>query len=407
MNKTICLPFEQNSYEKIVSDSVKFRKYLDRMIEAFPELFPKEIEKGYRMKDSYYSKKQSLRIRRIEVENSGYSIRPSFVMPYMTALTSDVEKILFLRKFAVPFCALSYSFGKNPMYWYRMEQSIGRNSIVGTTINDPSNLPDHLLADEKHTRLRGKKAYVATTVGKNCVLGVCPAQSVSTHDLTLAYGEFKKEAQILKPDYSPETVNLDGWEQTHSAWKALFTPITVILCFLHFYIKIRDSLRRNYPLLQNIAERLWNCYKANSRHSFSQRVRRFFEWAINNANLLPDTIFQKIVKLYKTCDSYAIAYHFPNAHRTSNMLERLMNRMDRFLFSIQYFHGNMFSAKLAIRSWALIHNFAPLSPNAIKKHKKKSFAEILNGYRYHDCWLQNLLISASLGGYRTPPQNPL
>ena len=34
-------------------------------------------------------------------------------------------------------------------------------------------------------------------------------------------------------------------------------------------------------------------------------------------------------------------------------------------------------------------------------------AERLNRHRYHDDWLQNLLISASLGGYRsTPPQNP-
>ena len=30
----------------------------------------------------------------------------------------------------------------------------------------------------------------------------------------------------------------------------------------------------------------------------------------------------------------------------------------------------------------------------------------LNQHQYHDCWLQNLLISASLGGYRRPaPQN--
>ncbi|MFT5324501.1 MAG: hypothetical protein ACI8P0_002363, partial [Planctomycetaceae bacterium] len=35
-------------------------------------------------------------------------------------------------------------------------------------------------------------------------------------------------------------------------------------------------------------------------------------------------------------------------------------------------------------------------------------AERLNKYRYHNDWLQNLLISASCGGYRykQPPQNP-
>jgi hypothetical protein len=30
----------------------------------------------------------------------------------------------------------------------------------------------------------------------------------------------------------------------------------------------------------------------------------------------------------------------------------------------------------------------------------KSPAERLNGHRYHDDWLQNLLVSTSLGGYR-------
>ena len=31
-------------------------------------------------------------------------------------------------------------------------------------------------------------------------------------------------------------------------------------------------------------------------------------------------------------------------------------------------------------------------------------AERLNGKRYHPEWLQNLLVSASLGGYRKPPR---
>ncbi len=58
-------------------------------------------------------------------------------MPYMTGFVKDVEKPLFLRKFAVPFWALSQCFGKNPMYWYRLEATIGRYSLVGTTIKSP------------------------------------------------------------------------------------------------------------------------------------------------------------------------------------------------------------------------------------------------------------------------------
>ncbi|MCI5136397.1 MAG: hypothetical protein D3920_15320 [Candidatus Electrothrix sp. AW2] len=57
---------------------------------------------------------------------------------------------------------------------------------------------------------------------------------------------------------------------------------------------------------------------------------------------------------------------------------------------------------------ALIHNFAPCNPYTVRKHEgRKSPAERLNRFRYHDNWLQNLLISASLRGYRYAPPNPL
>ena len=57
-------------------------------------------------------------------------------------------------------------------------------------------------------------------------------------------------------------------------------------------------------------------------------------------------------------------------------------------------------------SGACIKNFAPQNPATVKKYAGlQSPAEQLNGKRYHDCWLQNLLISASLGGFRGAPLN--
>ena len=50
------------------------------------------------------SAKQGVTIRRLRMKDgTTYSIRPSFLMPYMTARTADVEGPLFLRKFGVPF----------------------------------------------------------------------------------------------------------------------------------------------------------------------------------------------------------------------------------------------------------------------------------------------------------------
>ncbi len=49
------------------------------------------------------------------------------------------------------------------MYWYRLTQHLGRNSIIGTTLKDPDKLPEHLLADEKHRNLNGEKAGSGST----------------------------------------------------------------------------------------------------------------------------------------------------------------------------------------------------------------------------------------------------
>ena len=406
-NRTICLPFSQQVYNANINIALDFRKCIDERIELFPELFPPEITKGYRMKDIYYSNKQYVAIRGIEIAGIPYSIRPSFLMPYMTGITDEVEKAIFMRKFNVPFWALSYVFGKDPMYWYRIEQSLGRNSLVGTTIRNPADIPQHLGADEKHTWVLGDKVYVATTVGNECILGTSVSKDAGEQSLQDAYQVFKDEAQCLKPAYTPTTVNMDGWKATRNAWKALFTSVVIICCFLHVFIKIRDRAKKKYKDIYNeAASKLWDCYHAEKKVAFSQRIRRLIEWC--DKNNMPSVIANPIKKLRENIAAYKVAYDHPDAHRTSNMVDRLMQRMHRHLFSTQYFHGSMTAAELSIRGWALIQNFAPYNPQTVKKlNGFKRPAERLNQFKYHDNWLHNLFISASLGGYRSPPQTPI
>lgn len=406
-NRSICLPFTQDVYNQNIKDSVSFRKCIDERNRLYPELFPPEISDGYQMKDSYFSKKLMTTIRRIEIAGTAYSIRPSFIMPYLTGITDDIDNAIFLRKFGVPFWAISHVFGKDAMYWYRIEQTLGRYSIVGTTIRKPDDIPKHLGADEKHTKLLGKKVYVATTVGNECILGAEIAKDAGEEALTGAYKVFKDECQCLKPTYSPETVNTDGWKSTHNAWSFLFTSVTIICCFLHVFIKIRDRGKKKYKdLFIQVSSKLWECYRAVNKASFTQRVRRLHEWCEKNE--IPEVFLKPIEKLRKNIADYRAAYDHPGAHRTSNMLDRLMQRMDRHLFSAQYFHGSLDAAKLSIRGWALIQNFAPSNPRTVRKHNGyQSPAERLNAFRYHGNWLQNLMISASLGGCRRPPQKAL
>ena len=155
-NKSICLPFESEAeYEKCIADENLFRDYLKREFAECPAVFPEEIGSGFTLHGFVESKKQKFKMRRIKLKNDEvYQIRPSFMMPYMIARTDEVEKALFLRRWGVPFEALAYVFGHNPMFWYRAYIALGRPSIVGTTVKDPTKLPKDLLADEKHTWLR-------------------------------------------------------------------------------------------------------------------------------------------------------------------------------------------------------------------------------------------------------------
>ena len=208
---TICVSFPQDQYSDIVTDAGRFRQHLDQQFHESPELFPPDFQLGYTMKDSRSSLKQHLPLRRITLRNGDiYTVRPSFVLPYMTAKVADVDNALFLARWA-PLWALEKVFNVNATKLYRTINSIGRNSIVGTTIKT-AEIPEHLLADEHHETLCGEKIYIATTVAAGCVLGaeVCP--SASTNDLKKGYGVFKEESLVVDPKYRPRTVNTDGWK---------------------------------------------------------------------------------------------------------------------------------------------------------------------------------------------------
>ena len=156
--RTIRLPISEDAYTHAVDDPAAFRRLLDEGFRAAPELFPPGFARGYGLKDDRTSAKRGTPIRRIRLrDGAAYSVRPSFLMPYMTARVADVEGPLFLRTFGVPFWALARVFGRDPMYWYRLTCGLGRSSIVGTTVRR-ARLPEHLLADEHHQTIDGEKA---------------------------------------------------------------------------------------------------------------------------------------------------------------------------------------------------------------------------------------------------------
>jgi hypothetical protein len=164
----------------------------------------------------------------------------------MTGRTQDVDQALFVRRFPVPCWAIAHVFGREAMAWYRLEQGLGRCSLVATTVKNPERFPQDLVAEEKQSWGQGERVYIATTAAHDCLLGASVAPSASQAEGEKAYGVFASEAQVLQADYAPQTVNTDGWQATQGAWKALGTHMTIILCFLQAFLKMRDRATKTF-----------------------------------------------------------------------------------------------------------------------------------------------------------------
>lgn len=408
-DRTIVVPFASPElYDRIIDDCAAFRKHLYEQYARFPELFPSEFEQGFRFHGFTLSKKLNIRTRRILLKqvNTAYQLRPSFVLPYMTAKTEDVSRPLSLRQWAVPYWKIAEFGGRNAMFWYRQHCSLGRYSIVGTTIKHPDALPKALIADEKHTKWYKDKVFLATTVADGCMLGAAMAETATEVDLRDAYGVFAEEAKAVDPNYEPKSVTLDGWDATHKSWKALFSSITIILCFLHGWLSILKRCRRKKELRWELGERVWNIYKANNFASFGQRVRRLREWAMENIE--SSWLWKKVMGLCGKAKDYKVGLQMVGSPRTSNGVDRLMDHQDRQLYAMRNLHSlDLETSDLLVRGMAQMWNFHEYGPwrRSQNPQKGRSPFEDLNGFRYHDDWLQNFNIASSL--QRKPPKHKI
>jgi hypothetical protein len=399
---------DESAFQEVWGERSAFREFLDDQIRRHPELFPQAItEGGYWLdgKEPESLKMPGVFLRRIRGKGRGevYFVRPSFVMPYMTGRVmpymtgrvEEVEKGLYLRSLGVPYEAVAYCFGRNPMFWYRLECRLGSNSLVGTTVRDRGQLPRDLVADEYHTTVQGTKVYTAVTAGAGVVLGVSVTRHPDKEGLRQAYGDFHDEARNVEENYAPRTVNTDGWEATRKAWRSLYPMVALLLCFLHGFLKVRDRCGQRLPELN---KRIWEAYRAATAEGFRQRIQSLKTWC--QQRTLPATASKAVNKLCNRADDYAVSYDHPNGHRTSNLVDRLMNLLDRAVHSGRRLHGHLLSAERRLRGWALLLNFRPFSRRHRYRCNYQNAAHRLNPKPYHPHWLHNLLVSASLGGFR-------
>ena len=362
--RRICLPIDRENYGEPVKDKREFRAMIDSYLERYPELFPAEMVQGYQLYGFRQPSKKmpDVQLRRICLHKSDadgrlqvYAITPGFVLPYMMGDADDVEKAFFLRRFGVPFWALTYVFGRDDMYWQRLKAHFGSND-------------------------------------DDCVLGASIVLSADEEQLTSAYEQFKEESQHLDPDYQPQTLNTDGWSATQLAWKTLFPTIVIIQCFLHAFITIRSRCKRLKDFFPSITQQVWDIYHAETVDHFNQQVDDLRTRAQQH---LKSFALKSVLKLCDKSHLFTLTFQYPDAYRTSNMLDRHMEPMDRYLYSTRYFHGHLMSTEYQIRAWALFH---PYCPRSNISDKYQSPFHKLNGFVYHENWLQNLLVASSLGG---------
>jgi len=311
-SNTIIIPIDENEYNKVIHDRTTYRKVLDNLIARHPEIFPFFISKGYSFLGWSKSKvKTNLARRIIRLNHSGgtnldYLIHPCFEMPYLRGKTSEVSKGLHLRKYSTPYHVIADNHGANAMYWYRAELSLGCNNIVGTTVKRMDKMPRHLIVDEHHSRLKGNKVYICTTVGGNCFLGAAVSNSISFSDLRNAYGIFKSELNKLHPNYKLLTINTDGFRSTVKAIKHIYPDVLCILCFLHAYLKIQTNATKEYSeFCPIIYDKIWSAYRSNDQRSFAQKIRRLEEWTTDN---VPDSLFKN--SILKLCQKKRICQTF-------------------------------------------------------------------------------------------------
>lgn len=400
-SRQIVIPMTREQYDGCWHDPQLMREFVDRMLVGSSELFPAGMREGYAFHGFGRPSKKlaGVRLRKVRLsDRTAYHLRPSFVMGYMTGTVENLWYPLLLASYGVPPWLLKVGFGHSDMFWHRLLERLGCSSLVGATVRDPARLPEHLAADEHHVDWSGEKGYIATAAAEGCVLGVALTKAADDAHLAEAYGVFAEEARNVRRDYAPKTVNTDGWAPTQNAFRTLFSTIAVVLCFLHGFLKIRERCRKQ----DDLHRRVWDVYRAKTAEEFRRLMEAFHAWCDNRT--WPASVREMLTKLWNKTDEYAVAYEHPGCSRTSNTVDRPMNRLCRLMYAGRGLHGNQSSSERRLRGWALLLNFRPYAPRSGQAREYSSPAHHLNRKRYHEHWLHNLQASTSLlGRHQTAP----
>ena len=131
LHRQIGIGMELEEYNCMWQDAKKVRELVDRQMLESPELFPIDMrEKGDHLTGLLPESKKmpGIKLRQVKVSKTRYTLRPSFVMGYISGTVEDVDSPLFLLSLGVSPWAISRVFGRNDRYWHRQVERLGSSN---------------------------------------------------------------------------------------------------------------------------------------------------------------------------------------------------------------------------------------------------------------------------------------
>ncbi len=95
-------------------------------------------------------------------------------------------------------------------------------------------------------------------------------------------------------------------------------------------------------------------------------------------------------KLISRTDDYAVSYAESDACRTSNQIDRPMNRITRRLYASRGLHGHQATSERRLRAICLLENFRPFAPRSNTPREHYRPAHRFNDKAYDPNWLRLL-----------------
>ena len=82
----------------------------------------------------------------------------------------------------------------------------------------------------------------------------------------------------------------------------MFPLITVVLCFLHGFLKIRDRCRK----ARELHRRVWDVYRAATAEEFRRLMNEFQQWCATQT--WTASVHEMLTKLWNKTEFYVVAY---------------------------------------------------------------------------------------------------